>query len=365
MKKPLALLFLSFTIACSAWAEKYDYVRLFIDPNSSDQTTVSVKVDYNTEHNFTLYESLELGEGEAAKIVSLPQASSLIDAVRYLVLINEYGTFVYVTSNIDGTWYSSQTIVGPGKIYTAWRKGSSYYASPDTPNESCITLLIDKADYNNHEYAKLIFDPNENLTRYHEVVVTNSSGFYPEGSSWRHYHSGAGITLNSGDYAQVIGFSAPFGPDLVLDTGDKKIPYPVSTYAGSDNSGRTYFLPNSENIIVGEGQLYAGAEADPGDDLQVDDIRYVALRIVRASQTGSKTLAWNGSDWESTSDDSQQANNSEGSIEYDSLLGWAYFTDSNWVYSYSKLSWYYLHGTSDGMYAWNANVPGSGWFKMR
>jgi hypothetical protein len=359
MNKLLALLFLSFTIACSAWAEKYDYVRLFIDPNSSDQTTVSVKVDYYTELNFTLYESLELGEGEAAKIVSLPNSYSIMSAVGYLVLVNELGTFAYDTSGHEGAYFSTQTIVGPGKIYAAWRHGSEFIGSPDTPNESCITLSIDKADYNKHEYAKLIFDPNENLTLYHEQVVTGSSSGYPEGSSWRKYLSGTGITLNSGDYAQVIGFSTPFGPDLVLDTGDKKIPYPVQTWSNSRTD-----LPNSENIIVGEGQLYAGAEADPGDDIQEADIRCVDLRIVRASQTGSKTLAWNGSDWASTGD-SQQANNSEGSVEYDNLLGWAYFTDSNWVYSYSKLSWYYLHGTADGLYAWNANLPDSGWFKLR
>jgi len=29
MKKPLTLLFLSLSIACSAWAEKYEYVRIF------------------------------------------------------------------------------------------------------------------------------------------------------------------------------------------------------------------------------------------------------------------------------------------------------------------------------------------------
>lgn len=131
------------------------------------------------------------------------------------------------------------------------------------------------------------------------MIQLTGLDIYPEGSGWRHYLSGTGITLNSGDYAQVNGFSTPFGPDLVLDTGDKKILYPVKRYSN---------LPNaliSENIIVGEGQLYAGAEADPRYDLQVDDIRSVDLRIVRVSQTGSKTLAWNGSDWASTSDDSQ------------------------------------------------------------
>ena len=73
--------------------------------------------------------------------------------------------------------------------------------------------------------------------------------------------------------------------------------------------------------------------------------------------------------WE-YSDGSQQANNDSSgvidptSIKYDELLGWAYFTDTNWIYSYTNLSWYYLHPTTEGFYVWNANLPENGWMLL-
>ena len=354
MNKPLALLFLSFTVVCSAWAEKYDYVRLFAGSGTKDQGTVVADIDYYNTQEFTLYDEVELEEGESAKIVARPFSSYSMTDVRYLVLVNEYGTYAYDTDLRAGNnWYNTQCIVGPGKIYAAWHDG--------TTKDACITLSIEKEGYNNVEYTKLIFDPNDNLTLYHEEVVPDNSSVHPAGSSWRKYYSGTGLTLNSGDYAQVIGYSPKGAGSLVLNAGDKKINY---HYRKQDitSSFSSAYLPVSDNIIVGEGQLYLGSEADPGYDLS-EDVKWVDIRIVRASKTGSKTLAWNGTGWASTSD-SQLANNSGGSVEYNNLLGWAYFTDTNWVYSYTNLSWYYLHGTSDGLYAWNANLPDSGWFKL-
>jgi hypothetical protein len=69
-------------------------------------------------------------------------------------------------------------------------------------------------------------------------------------------------------------------------------------------------------------------------------------------------------------DGSLRANNDSSggidptSIKYDELLGWAYFTDTNWVYSYTNLSWYYMHPTTEGFYVWNANLPDNGWMKL-
>jgi len=81
----------------------------------------------------------------------------------------------------------------------------------------------------------------------------------------------------------------------------------------------------------------------------------------------SKFLACKGSN----DDGSQNANNNSSSggidptsIKYDELLGWAWFTDTNWVYSYTNLSWYYMHPTTDGFYVWNANLPDNGWMKL-
>ena len=81
----------------------------------------------------------------------------------------------------------------------------------------------------------------------------------------------------------------------------------------------------------------------------------------------SKFLACKGSN----DDGSQNANNNSSSggidptsIKYDELLGWAWFTDTNWVYSYTNLSWYYMHPTTEGFYVWNANLPDNGWMKL-
>ena len=104
------------------------------------------------------------------------------------------------------------------------------------------------------------------------------------------------------------------------------------------------------------------------DGIKGDGI--VTFRILRASDTGSKTLAWNGDTWEGGNDGTQQANNSNSpvpnpaQIQYDQLLGWCWFTQYPWVYSYTNGSWYYLKSTSTGLYAWNATLPGSKWIKI-
>jgi hypothetical protein len=96
------------------------------------------------------------------------------------------------------------------------------------------------------------------------------------------------------------------------------------------------------------------------------------FEIKRASDTGSTTLAWNGTEWEG-SDDSQLADNKSNNsspvpdpngIKYDQLLGWCYFTDTPWIYSYTNGSWYYMHSMQDGIYVWNANLPCNGWMKL-
>lgn len=52
------------------------------------------------------------------------------------------------------------------------------------------------------------------------------------------------------------------------------------------------------------------------------------------------------------------------SIQYDSVLGWCWFTDTPWFYSYPNGSWYYMHSGPDGIYVWNANLPNNGWMKL-
>ena len=217
MNKLLTLSLLSFTIACSAWAEKYEYVKLRADGSSQpiELITLNTAWDNNINGNYQryVYDQVELGNGDVAKILS---------GVNHSVVFDD-GDDVYMINFND--IYNPQTMcVGPGRI----------------------------------------------------CLISNSESF--------------------------------------------------SDYRSST----------------------------------------VTIAIQRASDTGSKTLAWNGTEWEGSSDGSQQANNGVNptSIKYDELLGWAYFTDTNWVYSYTNLSWYYMHPTSEGFYVWNANLPDNGWMKL-
>ena len=152
------------------------------------------------------------------------------------------------------------------------------------------------------------------------------------------------LTLESGDAAKLINA-----------TGDA-----MGTFWFNDGIEDMEFRTNGTpfNIVIGPGVI--------------SHTRGVLIfAIQRASDTGSTTLAWNGTEWEgSNNDGSQQANNGSSggidptSIKYDELLGWAWFTDTNWVYSYTNLSWYYMHSVGGDIYVWNANLPDNGWQKL-
>ena len=155
------------------------------------------------------------------------------------------------------------------------------------------------------------------------------------------------FSLNSGDTARLVAFSPTrYSDSFSFSMGDDSF-----TFYGSDKT----------NLLVGPGTVTSRA-----------DQSLLIFAIQRASDTGSKTLAWNGSEWEG-SDDSQLAdNNNDNSspvpdpngIKYDQLLGWCYFTDTPWFYSYTNGSWYYMHSLPDGIYVWNANLPNNGWMKL-
>jgi hypothetical protein len=161
------------------------------------------------------------------------------------------------------------------------------------------------------------------------------------------WYQGEFVELKSGDVARVIAIPTDAVGRLVLWDGEDYIQYNATT----------------EHLIFGPGTLYAAGSRNSGS---------ISVGIERASATGSKTLSWNGSEWEG-SDDSQLANNNSNnsspvpdanSIKYDSLLGWCYFTDTPWFYSYTNGSWYYMHSMQDGIYVWNANLPNDGWMKL-
>ena len=165
------------------------------------------------------------------------------------------------------------------------------------------------------------------------------------------YH-GESVTLNSGDVAKIIAVPNRHGYITVWDGEDYL--YYDPTINGSPHP----------NVFIGpcEVIIYSSSISNYSVSL--------SLAIERASDTGSTTLAWNGTEWEGSSDGSQQANNNSSpvpdpsGIKYDSLLGWAYFTDTPWVYSYTNGSWYYMHSLPDGIYVWNANLPNNGWMKL-
>jgi len=171
------------------------------------------------------------------------------------------------------------------------------------------------------------------------------------------YYKYDSVELKSGDVARVVAQSSDYFSNLFFDDGEDVLMFDI----GWTNGGSMI------QTFVGPGIIYLGSGSENYPRASV-----VNLAIQRASNTGSATLAWNGTEWEgSNNDGSQNANNNSSSggidptsIKYDELLGWAWFTDTNWVYSYTNLSWYYMHPTTDGFYVWNANLPDNGWMKL-
>ena len=169
------------------------------------------------------------------------------------------------------------------------------------------------------------------------------------------------VTLNSGDVAWWVNkYDSYQNNDASL-----------SQYDLSGNLIARYYwtMGNAYGGLIRDNRTYTGP-CKLKTHTQFD-ASFVTLKILRASESGNKTLEWDGSKYAGTtitdsSDGSQQASNGVNptSIKYDELLGWAYFTDTNWVYSYTNLSWYYMHPTSEGFYVWNANLPENGWTKL-
>ena len=168
------------------------------------------------------------------------------------------------------------------------------------------------------------------------------------------------FTLENGDIAEIVSQASNGGVIGQIYVESDNTLYSYDAYFGASYSFK--------NIIVGPCVIHL-----------TDQPRYSDLtggchtwRIKKASDTGSKTLSWNGSEWEG-SDDSQLADNKSNNsspvpdpsgIKYDQLLGWCYFTDTPWIYSYTNGSWYYMHSMQNGIYVWNANLPNDGWMKL-
>ena len=162
------------------------------------------------------------------------------------------------------------------------------------------------------------------------------------------------ITLNSGDIAWWVNTNCDYCEQYSED-GSK-----IATHRWTTSSA-VGGVSQLSRTFVGPCKIGTNDNNDA----------FNTFKILRASVSGNKTLEWDGVKYAGTTtsgsgDGSQQANSGVNptSIKYDELLGWAYFTDTNWVYSYTNLSWYYMHPTSEGFYVWNANLPENGWTKL-
>ena len=159
------------------------------------------------------------------------------------------------------------------------------------------------------------------------------------------------FTLASGDAAEVISTHGYTGICVQDDEGD------LFTYTDRVMSN----ISSPKQIFAGPCTIYL---VDT-NDADLSRVRQ-SWRIKRASSSGSTTLAWSGTEWTNPTSSTQVANNnSSGSVQYDTLLGWCYFTDTPWLYSYTNGSWYYMKSINNEVYVWNANIPDGGWTKFR
>ena len=203
-----------------------------------------------------------------------------------------------------------------------------------------LTLFLTSAYAEKYEYVRLVVD--------HE---SNSTGTYP-------YSTGSiiaydSVELKSGDAAKVIANSQNYLGAIYFFDGKNVFQYPTGH---SENI--------ASNIIVGPGLIFIGSRANVLPEEHRAES--VTLAIERASDSGSTTLAWSGTEWTNPNSSTQIANNnSSGSVQYDTLLGWCYFTDTPWLYSYTNGSWYYMKSINNEVYVWNANLPDGGWTKFR
>lgn len=321
-------MFISLTIACSAFGwwdfgdieaykEKANYVRL-TGKESGELTSI-------LGTNLYVHDSITLETGELLQCVSTSE-------YPYEQPYNRLNLYIkYEHSKKIEKTYVRHDILGPCEVYLA-HKGEERYINgelkvtegiPDCSDFLLNAKIVNEQDSN---WEFLLMPPSEKTQHYEDFEYFNK------------------FELKSGDIAE-----------LLMELGH------TSEQRVSFSNGKT--VPWRSDRLVGPCTVYIseGSYIDPPT---------TGWRILRASTTGSKTLAAATSQFEQTDDDTQQANNdsSDGidptSIKYDELLGWAWFTDTNWVYSYTNLSWYYMHPTTEGFYVWNANLPDNGWMKL-
>jgi hypothetical protein len=163
------------------------------------------------------------------------------------------------------------------------------------------------------------------------------------------------ITLEKGDLAWWVNFN---NSDYLYQYDS------INTLMGNHRwttSSATGGVSQISRTFIGPCKL--GLHTNPN----VNDT--VTIKILRTSNHEHKVLEWDGTKYASNEVSSSDTNlspiNNPSSVQYDTLLGWCYFTDTPWLYSYTNGSWYYMKSINNEVYVWNANLPDGGWTKFR
>ena len=152
------------------------------------------------------------------------------------------------------------------------------------------------------------------------------------------------------------------GENLVLNDGDHA--WYVEAFGNDESIEITYPDGSTETRnSAHDSQIYG-----PSQTNIMGDIAYFIIR--KSANTGSKSLRYDEDSGYYVYPDGTQTSYEYNyapdptNINYDQLLGWCYFTDTPWFYSYTNGSWYFMHSLPDGIYVWNANLPNNGWMKL-
>ena len=310
MKKLFLFVLLSLMLSSLSWAG-YEFVSMKVKEGSP--------LDEKT--NLYIGESIELKDGDFAKIFARTN-SGFPDKI----ILSE-GEIQYTYSTLYSSSFGEDYagFVGPGRITVA--------NTDDIETTNIHFGILRASSENDFEYRRLdmTVDNAEN-------TVNDMSGLY----------HGDFVELESGDCAKFVHWGS----------------LGSSTFLFWDGENFESFSAKTIPTVTGPGKLFNAGSSRSNDP--------VHIAISRSVKSGSTSLSWNGSEWEGSDNSQLAGNNKDNSspapdvndIKYDQLLGWCYFTDTPWLYSYTNGSWYYMHSEPDGIYVWNANLPNNGWMKL-
>lgn len=348
--KRLSLVSLLLTLVSSyAWAEKYEFVS--IKSKESDLIETETEDAYYADPAVTWYyqtDSITLKDGDLADVLSDSREYNL--SLPYIFVQREFGNYIYSTTD---------KIAGPCTISIKYSKDKyRNYEANFSPDFICNFQISRSSDRSSPiEYVNL-FTTNEKLFSFKYEERNTAVYAKPVESHVVVKQVDASLKLENGDKAILIGFGGE-----IAGLNKRRVNFYIE-----DESGRFYDM-DDDGVYIGPCTLHL---VDSERNKYTSELCFT-FSIKRGSDTGSKTIALNATDSVGTSGSkTQQANNNSSSpvpdpngIKYDSVLGWVWFTDTPWMYSYTNGSWYYMRSSNDGIYVWNANLPNSGWMKLR